>query len=122
MDQNELALTLFNHSHVASVLLQKHLSHLLRLLLSRQVRLSTLLEASSKLSLARSLMSTKGQSVRKLPSDKEKSFLQKVAEGKVTKNGLALPGNEDDEDSEDDERSKKKQALNKFKWSKERKR
>lgn len=63
-------------------------------------------------------MSTKGQSVRKLPNEKEKSFLEKVAEGKLTKNGLAMPGIEDDEVDEVDGGRK---AVGRFKWGKERK-
>lgn len=67
-------------------------------------------------------MATKGQSVKKLPSEKEKSFLEKVAQGKLTKNGLALPGNDDDEDDEEEMNGEKKASRNKFRWSKERKR
>lgn len=49
--------------------------------------------------------------------------MEKVAQGKLTKNGLALPGNDDDEDDEEEMNGEKKKASrNKFRWSKERKR
>lgn len=100
-----------------SRVLQKHLSKLLGELSARLHRVSALSLASSKLSLVRALMASKkgGGSVRKLPE-----ATAAVVSGRVTANGLALPGNEDEDDEE--EEGQKKKGMRKYKWSSERKR
>ena len=103
---------------------ERYLDYLIALLSARQQRQNVLSDASSKLSLVRNLMGTKGSSARnvtdKQSSAKKQNMTNLVAQGKVTSNGLALPGNEDDDN--DDEEPGKKKGMRIFKWSKERKR
>ncbi|EPQ29071.1 uncharacterized protein PFL1_03360 [Pseudozyma flocculosa PF-1] len=101
---------------------EKHLGYLVSELRSRQERLDSLREAAEKLGLVKALMTTKGQAARRQSSQKQ-SLTDAVAAGKMTANGLALPGNEsDDDDDEKDGRGRKKPVKKMFKWSKERKR
>lgn len=65
-------------------------------------------------------MTTKGQTARK-QKDRKDTLTDAVIAGKVTSNGLALPGNED-EDEDDGGASGSKRKPKVFRWSKERKR
>ena len=102
---------------------ERHWSYLLSLLRARQKRLEALTTASERLGIVRALMANKGgSSGRKIDARKQK-ITDAVAQGKMTKNGLALPGNES-EDEEDVEGGRGKGRKEKvvFKWGKERKR
>ncbi|KAN0060272.1 hypothetical protein ACQY0O_007601 [Thecaphora frezii] len=99
---------------------EKHVGYLVSELKSRQERLDSLREAAEKLGLVKALMTTKGQAARRQSAQKQ-SLLDAVAAGKVTANGLALPGNESDDDDLDED-GRKKLPKKMFKWSKERKR
>ncbi|KDN45910.1 Utp11-domain-containing protein [Tilletiaria anomala UBC 951] len=104
---------------------EKYLSHLLLLLSARQERQEALSEAASKLALVRNLMSSRGNSARNVTDKntaKKAQMVDLVANGKMTSNGLALPGNEDEDDAVDTEGGKGKSKLKVFKWSRERKR
>lgn len=103
---------------------EKHWSYLLSLLRARQVRLHALLQASSRLGLVRSLMANKGgTSVSKHKSNSQEAALREaVASGKVSKHGLAMPGNEDEDEEEDVNGRKKTREKVVFKFGKERKR
>lgn len=80
---------------------KKQMSGLVKELGSRQQRLDALNEARSKLEVVRNLMTTKGTSARKIQS-KEQALRDVVSRGaRVTSNGLALPG-PDEEESEDE--------------------
>lgn len=101
---------------------ERHWSYLLSLLRARQKRLEALLSASERLGLVRALMANKGgTSVRKMDSRKQE-LTDAVAKGKMTKNGLALPGNEDEDDSDTEINGSKPKSRVTYKFGKERKR
>ncbi|PWN37482.1 small-subunit processome, partial [Meira miltonrushii] len=78
---------------------EKALTKLVTELMSRQERLDSLKQAQQKLETVRHLMTTKGTSVRKLKS-KEDTLRDAVAKGaRVTSNGLALPGPDEEDES-----------------------
>lgn len=104
---------------------EKHCSYLVSLLRARQVRLHALLQASARLGLVRALLANKGgTSVSKHKSSAQEAAMREaVASGKMSKHGLAMPGNEDDDEEEADVNGRK-QTREKvvFKFGKERKR
>lgn len=99
---------------------ERHWSYLLSLLRARQKRLEALQTAADRLGIVRALMANKGGgSVRKI-SDQKQAIADAVARGKMTKNGLALPGNEESDEEEEGANGRKAKVV--FKWGKERKR
>ncbi|PWN19464.1 Utp11-domain-containing protein [Microstroma glucosiphilum] len=103
---------------------EKHWSYLISLLRARQVRLHALLQASTRLGLVRALMATKGgTSVSKHKSSAQEAALREaVASGKVSKHGLAMPGNEEEDEEEDVNGRRDTRQKVVFKFGKERKR
>ncbi|SNX84126.1 related to UTP11 - subunit of U3-containing small subunit processome complex [Melanopsichium pennsylvanicum] len=95
----------------------KHLGYLVTELSSRYARLDQLQQAAEKLNLVRALMTHKGGRSQVVKA-KKNALEDAVMKGKVTSNGLALPGNEES-DAEDDAGKPKKRV---YKFSKERKR
>lgn len=95
----------------------KHLGYLTTELGSRYARLDQLQLAAEKLNLVRALMTHKGGRSQVVKAKKRDELSDAVMKGKVTSNGLALPGNE--ESDEEGERGEKKKV---YKFSKERKR
>ncbi|SPO20420.1 related to UTP11 - subunit of U3-containing small subunit processome complex [Ustilago trichophora] len=95
----------------------KHLGYLTTELASRYARLDALQLAAEKLNLVRALMTHKGGRSQVVKA-KKNALEDAVMQGKVTSNGLALPGNEESDD--EDEQGKPKKKV--YKFSKQRKR
>lgn len=92
----------------------KHLGYLTTELASRYARLDQLQTAAEKLNLVRALMTHKGGHSSVVTARKN-SLADKVARGTMTKNGLALTEEEEDEEGE-------ATVKKVYKFSKERKR
>ncbi|CAO1634075.1 unnamed protein product [Sympodiomycopsis kandeliae] len=106
---------------------EKHSSYLLTLLSARQARHRALSTALQHLNTVTALMNNKGSSVKKVTSKDEQTknqMIQAIAQGKMSKHGLAMPGHEDSDDDDEDQeingRKKKPKAV--WKFGKERKR
>ncbi|KAJ1032229.1 hypothetical protein NDA18_001723 [Ustilago nuda] len=95
----------------------KHLGYLTTELASRYARLDQLQLAAEKLNLVRALMTHKGGRSKVVKAKQKDELSDAVMKGKAMSNGLALPGNEDDDDGE---RGVPKKRV--YKFSKERKR
>ncbi|SPO21340.1 related to UTP11 - subunit of U3-containing small subunit processome complex [Ustilago trichophora] len=95
----------------------KHLGYLTTELASRYARLDALQLAAEKLNLVRALMTHKGGRSQVVKA-KKNALEDAVMQGKVTSNGLAMPGNEESDD--EDEQGKPKKKV--YKFSKQRKR
>ncbi len=119
---DDLTLTTSPSSTPSSALKKgnKHLGYLTTELASRYQRLDQLQLAAEKLNLVRALMTHKGGRSQVVQAKAKKdSLAEAVMKGKMTSNGLALPGNESEDDEEEATGGAKKRL---YKFSKERKR
>lgn len=91
---------------------------------SRQERLNALQDAQSKLETVRQLMTTRGTSAKKVQSNDKKLREAMIKGGKITANGLAIPGADHAEEDSDEDGSGKSKASKRsiWKWGRERKR
>lgn len=99
---------------------EKHLGHLVSELSSRLDRLEKLQLAAEKLNLVRALMTNKGGRSTRVQSSKKIALTDAVMTGKMTKNGLAMPGVEDEDVGSTDDHSRTQRKL--YRFSNERKR
>lgn len=99
---------------------EKHLGYLVSELASRLDRLEKLQLAAEKLNLVRALMTNRGGRSTKVQHSKKNALTDAVMTGKMTKNGLALPGVEDEDVGSIDDQHKSQRKL--YRFSNERKR